>query len=544
MQSITDFPPAVAEPVVTVPLQPDQEQRRAARTYIGVELDGKHLRAVSVADGRVQTWETVVGASPADAVRVWSSRARLSGAQVRIAWAGGIGFMRHQELADVPPDQQREQLLQVAVDTLGEEPAAAAGIAGQYAPPVSGEQGPTALLVTLQGPELDALWEIIGDRDWSVVPMVLVPQVDGLHVAVNIACVACYVVEGGIPRTYVELKTGGLEALADKVQMPPEDLIALRGNIGDLPDSATIIGYLKNVVTEVTTWARSWESNKQTGTPPSCWVHGPGADLGALSVVIADALGYRSQGTAIPRLNIVDHSAIPTPDWPQAYVATQAAQAVIPPLAVIPNPVVVAARAQAAARAQRAINMTGIVIAIAAVIGLLAVPIVLAWHQASNAANALRIAQLERSEVAYPLSVYQQVQQDSGVVSGIKAADPDVTWVQQMLASTAPPGANISGYNLQVMGAKMQVTAPAKISSSRPFSEIATWVLALDKAGATQVQPGTFNYSGGTITLTLQFVLPLQKPVVHPAGRVAVPAPVAHRITTPQVRHVPGGAHK
>jgi hypothetical protein len=460
----------------------------------------------------VQSWDIYDGNSPADALRSWMTRAHLSGAQVRITWSGGkFNFSRNQELADVQPDQQRAKLIEVASDTMGAKAAGAAGIAGQFVPPASGDQGPTVLLVTLPSAALSDLWDAIGDRDWPVVPMMLVPQVDGLHVAVNMGCVACYVVEGGIPRTYAELKVGGLTGLAATLKKTPMELVQ-RGDVGEGPDRAPLVGYLRGIITEAGTWAYSWISSKQITQPLACWVHGPGAHIGGLSRALADHLGYTNQDPQ-PRINIVDHSAIPAPDEAQAYLASQMAQVVVPPLTVMPNPIVLAARAQSAARTQRAISMTGLVIAVVAVVGLLAVPIVLAWRQENSAASTLRAAQTQRAAVAAPLAIFQQAQQGQTVMSGIRQVDPNLVWAQHILTSTAPPGARVTSFTMQINGGQIQVSAPAQIISSEPFNAVASWVQSLDKAGATNVQAGTFNYSDLMETLSLQFALPLHQPV-------------------------------
>lgn len=497
------------------------------QTRIGIELDGTQCRAVAVADGAVKSWRVFDGLDTADALRRWLKDTRIGDAHVQIAWSGPhLEFRRLRTNDDVPLSERRGALIEMAERemTATAEGEDAASTAGLFYPPEAGQPGNPVALVGIPNADLAPLWEIVQTHPWSIVPSILVPQADGVHVALRLSCAACYVVEDGQVRTYTELQAGGLDALTSKLRAAGGDGDIV--NIDELSSGnasgalqAPLQGYLQHIVQETSRWLTSWVNSKLVGRPGEMWVHGPGSQLPYLVGGLAAALGYNINPTGAeqagnPPPGIATTSNIPEADARQAYVACRAAVAPVSALAVIDNPVLIEQKIRAVERAHKLKAAAAVAVAVLVVVVALAAPLLLAWRTKMAASANLASAQNKLAGLQTDYNTYLIANQGATAKRQAIGADPSIKYVFNILAKTAPPGAlPMKGLTMQVAASKMKVAAPESVRAATPFYSVAAWLAALKKAGAIDPQTSSFTFSRGVEHFALTFELPLHPPV-------------------------------
>jgi hypothetical protein len=509
-------PKGTSQPISTEvdgPVTPIEQPQ--ATTAVGVELDGNYCRAVWVQQGRVIKFLRTQGSTPAEALDRMIQQGRLSPNQpVRICWAStGVEFY---DATNPPksPAQYEQVVRELAERSLN---GTDYGFAGEVLPPVDGEQ--QSVVVGIAGQLLDPIWEQIALRDrWQLIPACLVPQPDGLHVALRWSGCSTYVIQDGYLLGYAEMPNLGLNNLTSKVDELGRLLEQQSIQFKQDPQQAPVVGFMRNVLNETYKWVMSWVASGRIETPRQVWLHGEGGNLPRMYDALIKTWqgGNNGSGPAGPHLlptGVADDRQLPIQQKAPMWIACRAAGATsIDPLWVIPSPLIERHRKTQEARRKRIRTVAELVAAVLVAVLAVGVPVVLAYHQRSNAQSALSRAQQQFAPLSSQYRTWVVVNRGQNLVQQVKHQQPQLAALYQLINTTLPPNSTINNMSVQIpnAGGAMQVQVQIDIQSPNPLSsEVSGWLQTLQP----HVVPNSLasetlgqSSSGGTYTIQFNYV--------------------------------------
>lgn len=505
----------------------------ASATHVGVEVDGKVCRSVTVRGGEVLAWQSVAvdgELGPREALVQWAKSAKTSGAKVRVVWSGPgqrIVTTRHR---DVPQTASLQKAL--ISDLADEHMPDAPSVAGRIYPPDGHSDGQLIVLAGVGRDQLETVWESVGTNDWEVVPSVLLTQIDGIHLFMQESVVRIVGVQNGQLHTCVELAdAGGLGFLRASIENAQDNSAA---------SAAVLKGYVTGVVTGVTKWVDSWVNSSQLDAPDRLWIHGPGARIPNLANSLMDSLNlsfYYHGNTELmfAPLDVADRTGISDQDIPAAWMPVVAATSGINETCVLDNPVAIRAAILARKRREHAFNVSILVVGMMLVVVMLVVPLLLGSRDRNAAHQNLITTEKTKSGLHQQYNIYNVVTQGAQAMQQVTSSQADFSQLWPLIQKSTPAGGTVQSIQVTTQNNVMSVTMNVTIASSgqNPQSAVGKWLTNLTNVGFQKADTSAFQYdkTSGNITSTYTFTYTTTPPKTNStipnggAGSVKIPLP-------------------
>lgn len=507
-------PKDIGQPIpieIDNPMMPIEQPQ--ITTAVGVELDGEYCRAVWVQQGRVIKFLRTRGSNSADALDQMIQQGHLSANQpVRICWSSpGVEFYKAVQ-PPKPPSQYRQVIQELAERSLNGPDY---GFAGQVSPPVEGEQ--RGVVAGIANQLLEPIWEQVALRDrWQLIPSCLVPQPDGLHVALRWSVCAIYVIQDGFLTAYAEMPNRGLSNLTNKVDELSRLIEQQQAQFSQNPQQAPVVGFMRNIVSETYKWVQSWIASGEIEHPKQVWLHGEGGNLPWLYDALIKTWGgglSNGSGPAGPHmlpLGVSDDRQLPLQQRAAMYTACRAAvTSILDPLWIIPSPLIDRHRRAQETRRKRIKTATELIAAVVVAILAVSIPVVLAYQQRSDAQASLSRAQQQFVPLSGDYHTWVVVNEGQNLVKQVKAQQPQLAVLYQLVNSTLPPSSAINTLEAQIpkAGGPMQVQVQINIQSANPLPEVSSWLQTLQKNKAQDLtsEPLGQSSTGGSYTIQFKY---------------------------------------
>jgi len=474
-----------------------EPSRSASDTLVGIEIDGRVVRAVTLKSNRVQSYQEYVGTSVKDALLRWRADTKPKGA-VSATWSGRA-FIAKTRVRDMAPEAMPAVIADKASeifalhDPSGEIFAAAIlGVASE------GEMERPAIIAAMNPGVVRDIYDALAGLTLTLTVSAFVEAQDGLHLHIRSDRVWMSLIRNSVPVEVRDFNTPGIDSLTLSATGP-----------SDPTEAVQVEGYVRRLVEEAFTTATHWSGNNPR-FPEDLIVDGPGASLPKLFRAFEDRSGVGvilKPHLATPNPSL-DVSVIPAQAGASAITALNAATAKLQTFASFSTPKVASAEAVKRDRSKRLARLG---IASGAAVGLViltSVPWIVAKRHEASAHARLNQANLTLASLAKDYAIYQQEQALTSAVNGIKNTETDWAAVFAAIYGSLPPQTQITNLVVNASAASLATVTASITATGAPFSPAAQLVAALEKVGATNVVLAGLSASGDQLTFSLSFSIP------------------------------------